>query len=103
MSQSTSSCASNLYNNPRTTTLGRDCQRDIIYFQSQPAMRLIVDAKCDMRDLCKRLMVELEGEDALDYGGVSPEKGSSSSRMDIQSKLRPVRVLYADNYILYYW
>jgi len=56
-------------------------------------MRLIADAKCDMRvrrrwvfedrftaimrlqpeDLSKRLMVKFEGEDALDYGGVSRE------------------------------
>ena len=56
-------------------------------------MRLIADAKCDVRvrrgwvfedsfsaimrlrpdDLRKRLMVKFEGEDALDYGGVSRE------------------------------
>ena len=56
-------------------------------------MRLFADAKCDVRvrrgwvfedsfpaimrlrpeDLRKRLVVEFEGEDALDYGGVSRE------------------------------
>ncbi len=71
----------------------RDYRRKIVYFRSQPPMRLIADAKCDVRvrrgwvfedsfaaitrippgDLRKRLMVKFEGEDALDYGGVSRE------------------------------
>ncbi|KAI0294622.1 hypothetical protein B0F90DRAFT_1890995, partial [Multifurca ochricompacta] len=71
----------------------RDYRRKVVYFRSQPAMRLIADAKCDVRvrrgwvfedsftavmrlrpeDLRKRLMVKFEGEDALDYGGVSRE------------------------------
>jgi E3 ubiquitin-protein ligase NEDD4 len=71
----------------------RDYRRKVVYFRSQPAMRLVADAKCDVRvrrgwvfedsfaaimrvrpeDLRKRLMVKFEGEDALDYGGVSRE------------------------------
>ena len=65
----------------------------VVYFRSQLSMCLIADAKCDVRvrrgwvfedsfaaimrlrpeDLRKRLMVKFEGEDALDYGGVSRE------------------------------
>ncbi|KAI9450924.1 hypothetical protein BJY52DRAFT_1215283 [Lactarius psammicola] len=48
-----------------------NCQQKIIYFRNQQVMRLIVDAKCDVRGLHKRLMIKFEGEDALDYGGVS--------------------------------
>ena len=71
----------------------RDYRRKVVYFRGQPSMRLIADAKCDVRvrrgwvfedsfaaimrlrpdDLRKRLMVKFEGEDALDYGGVSRE------------------------------
>jgi E3 ubiquitin-protein ligase NEDD4 len=71
----------------------RDYRRKVVYFRSQPTMRMIADAKCDVRvrrgwvfedsfasvmrlrpeDLRKRLMVKFEGEDALDYGGVSRE------------------------------
>ncbi|KAH8990413.1 hypothetical protein EDB86DRAFT_3191456 [Lactarius hatsudake] len=71
----------------------RDYRRKVVYFRSQPSMRLVADAKCDVRvrrgwvfedsfaaimrlrpeDLRKRLMVKFEGEDALDYGGVSRE------------------------------
>ncbi|KAI9465917.1 hypothetical protein BJY52DRAFT_1209356 [Lactarius psammicola] len=50
-----------------------DCRRKIIYFRSQQVMRLIADAKCDVRAPRKRLMVKFEGEDMLDYGGVSRE------------------------------
>ncbi|SRR6266702_3226054 len=70
-----------------------DYRRKIVCFRSQSAMRQISDAKCDVRvrrgwvfrtasrsvmrlrleDLRKRLMVKLEGEDALDYGGFSRE------------------------------
>ncbi len=71
-----------------------DYRWKIVYFRSQPAMRLIADVKCDVRvrrgwvfednfaaimclrleDLRKRLMVGFEGEDALDHGGVSRER-----------------------------
>ncbi len=71
----------------------RDYRRKVVYFRSQPSMRLVADSKCDVRvrrgwvfedsfsaimrlrpeDLRKRLMVKFEGEDALDYGGVSRE------------------------------
>ena len=69
----------------------RDYRRKVVYFRSQPAMRVVADGKCDVRvrrgwvfedsfaaimrlkadDLRKRLMVKFEGEDGLDYGGVS--------------------------------
>ena len=68
----------------------RDYRRKLIYFRAQPKMR-IRDGKCDMRlrrgrvledsftavmrmngeDLKRRLMLKFEGEDGLDYGGVS--------------------------------
>ena len=64
-----------------------------MYFRSQPSIHLLADSKCDVHvrrgwvfedsfmaimrlrpeDLRKRLMVKFEGEDALDYGGVSRE------------------------------
>lgn len=68
----------------------RDYRRKLIYFRAQPKMR-VRDGKCDMRlrrgrvledsftavmrmngeDLKRRLMLKFEGEDGLDYGGVS--------------------------------
>ncbi|KAI0030488.1 hypothetical protein K488DRAFT_54121, partial [Vararia minispora EC-137] len=71
----------------------RDYRRKVIYFRSQPQLRLVTDAKAEVRvrrgwvfedsfaavmrlrpeDLKKRLMVRFEGEDGLDYGGVSRE------------------------------
>ena len=71
----------------------RDYRRKVVYFRSQPALRLVNDAKAEVRvrrgwvfedsfaavmrlrpeDLKKRLMVRFEGEDGLDYGGVSRE------------------------------
>ncbi|KAI0319606.1 hypothetical protein OF83DRAFT_1281822 [Amylostereum chailletii] len=71
----------------------RDYRRKQVYFRSQPAMRLITESKAEVRlrrgwvfedsfasvmrlrpeDLKKRLMVRFEGEDGLDYGGVSRE------------------------------
>ena len=68
----------------------RDYRRKVIYFRSQPKMR-VTAGKCEMKirrirvledsfgavmaltgeDLKKRLMVSFEGEDGLDYGGVS--------------------------------
>jgi E3 ubiquitin-protein ligase NEDD4 len=67
-----------------------DYRRKIVYFRSQPSMRLVADAKCEVRvrcgwvfedslaaimrlrpeDLRKRRVVKFEGEDALYYGGV---------------------------------
>jgi E3 ubiquitin-protein ligase NEDD4 len=64
-----------------------------VYFWSQPSMRPIADARCDVRvhsswvfedslaaimrlrseDLRKRLVVKVKGEDALDYDGLSHE------------------------------
>ncbi|KAI0064968.1 HECT-domain-containing protein [Artomyces pyxidatus] len=71
----------------------RDYRRKVVYFRSQPAMRVSAESKCELRvrrgwvfedsfaaimrlrpeDLKKRLMVKFEGEDGLDYGGVSRE------------------------------
>ena len=68
----------------------RDYRRKVIYFRSQPKMR-VTAGKCEMKirrtrvledsfgavmaltgeDLKRRLMVSFEGEDGLDYGGVS--------------------------------
>ncbi|CCX34954.1 Similar to Probable E3 ubiquitin-protein ligase hulA; acc. no. Q4WTF3 [Pyronema omphalodes CBS 100304] len=70
----------------------RDFRRKLIYFRSQPALR-IMSGQChvkvrrnhifedsyaeimrqDPQDLKKRLMVKFDGEDGLDYGGLSRE------------------------------
>ncbi|KZP31501.1 HECT-domain-containing protein [Athelia psychrophila] len=70
----------------------RDYRRKLIYFRAQPQMR-VRDGKCELKlrrtrvledsftavmrmggeDLKRRLMVKFEGEDGLDYGGVSRE------------------------------
>ncbi|KAI0471339.1 HECT-domain-containing protein [Xylaria cf. heliscus] len=70
----------------------RDFRRKLIYFRSQPAMR-ILSGQCHIKvrrshifedsfaeisrqsatDLKKRLMIKFEGEDGLDYGGLSRE------------------------------
>ena len=70
----------------------RDFRRKLIYFRSQPALRPL-PGQCHMKvrrehifedsyaevmrqssaDLKKRLMVKFEGEDGLDYGGLSRE------------------------------
>ncbi|KAH8117461.1 HECT-domain-containing protein [Phellopilus nigrolimitatus] len=70
----------------------RDFRRKLIYFRSQPAMRaqpgncqikvrrnhLFEDSYAEIMrqsptDLKKRLMIKFDGEDGLDYGGVSRE------------------------------
>lgn len=68
----------------------RDYRRKVVYFRSQPKMRVLA-GKCEIKirrtrvledsygavmalsgeDLKRRLMVSFEGEDGLDYGGVS--------------------------------
>ncbi|KAJ4302565.1 NEDD4 E3 ubiquitin-protein ligase [Collariella sp. IMI 366227] len=70
----------------------RDFRRKLIYFRSQPAMR-ILSGQCHLKvrrshifedsfaeimrmsatDLKKRLMIKFDGEEGLDYGGVSRE------------------------------
>lgn len=70
----------------------RDYRRKVVYFRSQPKMR-ILPGKCEVKvrrnrvmedsygavmaltgeDLKRRLMVSFDGEDGLDYGGVSRE------------------------------
>ena len=68
----------------------RDYRRKVIYFRSQPSMRA-KEGKCELKlrrsrvledsfaavmkmrgdDMKKRLVIRFEGEDGLDYGGVS--------------------------------
>ncbi|KAJ7761524.1 hypothetical protein DFH07DRAFT_815291 [Mycena maculata] len=70
----------------------RDYRRKVVYFRSQPKMR-VLNGKCEVKirrtrvledsyaavmaltaeDLKRRLMVNFEGEDGLDYGGVGRE------------------------------
>ncbi|KAG6854113.1 hypothetical protein C0991_010277 [Blastosporella zonata] len=70
----------------------RDYRRKVVYFRGQPKMR-VTAGKCELKirrtrvledsygavmaltgeDLKRRLMVSFEGEDGLDYGGVSRE------------------------------
>ncbi|KAF5382743.1 hypothetical protein D9615_002877 [Tricholomella constricta] len=70
----------------------RDYRRKVVYFRSQPKMR-VTTGKCEVKirrtrvledsygaimaltgeDLKRRLMVSFDGEDGLDYGGVSRE------------------------------
>ena len=89
------------WDDPRSpSTVNADvlqCKRDywwkLAYFRAQLSMRLNADVKCDVRvrrdlvlqdsfatimnlcpgDLRKQLLVRFEGEDELEYGGVSPE------------------------------
>ncbi|OMH79887.1 E3 ubiquitin-protein ligase RSP5 [Zancudomyces culisetae] len=70
----------------------RDFRRKYVYFRSQPAMRPVPGqfhikvvrgsvledsfkeiAACPVNELKKRLMIKFDGEDGLDYGGVSRE------------------------------
>ena len=70
----------------------RDFRRKLIYFRSQPALRpspgqchvkvrrthIFEDSYAEImrqspNDLKKRLMIKFEGEDGLDYGGLSRE------------------------------
>ncbi|KAJ3937091.1 MAG: hypothetical protein NXY57DRAFT_982535 [Lentinula lateritia] len=70
----------------------RDYRRKLVYFRSQPKMRVLA-GKCDIKvrrtrvledsftaimghtgeNLKRRLMINFDGEDGLDYGGVSRE------------------------------
>ncbi|GAV99952.1 ubiquitin-protein ligase [Lentinula edodes] len=70
----------------------RDYRRKVVYFRSQPKMRVLA-GKCDIKvrrtrvledsftaimghtgeNLKRRLMISFDGEDGLDYGGVSRE------------------------------
>jgi E3 ubiquitin-protein ligase NEDD4 len=76
----------------------RDFRRKLIYFRSQPAMR-IATGQCHVKvrrthifedsfhevmrqtpqDLKKRLMIKFDGEDGLDYGGLSRYVRSTST------------------------
>ena len=78
----------------------RDFRRKLIYFRSQPALR-ILSGQCHVKvrrgaifedsyaeimrqsatDLKKRLMIKFDGEDGLDYGGLSRYVQDSSLRM----------------------
>ena len=75
---------------PSAPQYKRDFRRKVVYFRSQPAMRE-VPGKCDIKirrgmafedsfaavmrssrdDMRRRLMIRFDGEDGLDYGGVS--------------------------------
>ena len=75
---------------PSAPQYKRDFRRKVVYFRSQPPMRE-VPGKCDIKirrsmafedsfaavmrssreDLRRRLMIRFDGEDGLDYGGVS--------------------------------
>ena len=75
---------------PAAPQYKRDFRRKVVYFRSQPAMRE-VPGKCDIKirrsmafedsfaavmrsnreDMRRRLMIRFDGEDGLDYGGVS--------------------------------
>lgn len=77
-------------NDPTAPQYKRDYRRKVVYFRSQPPMRE-VPGKCDIKvrrglvfedsftavmrlnkeDTKRRLMLRFEGEDGLDYGGVS--------------------------------
>ena len=75
---------------PTAPQYKRDFRRKVVYFRSQPGMRE-VPGKCDIKirrsmafedsfatvmrstreDMRRRLMIRFDGEDGLDYGGVS--------------------------------
>jgi len=77
-------------NDPSAPQYKRDYRRKVVYFRGQPAMRE-VPGKCDIKirrsmafedsfaavmrstreDMRRRLMIRFDGEDGLDYGGVS--------------------------------
>ncbi|KAB8670382.1 hypothetical protein FH972_026295 [Carpinus fangiana] len=77
---------------PNVPQYKRDFRRKLIYFRSQPALR-ILSGQCHVKvrrsnifedsyaeimrqpatDLKKRLMIKFDGEEGLDYGGVSRE------------------------------
>ena len=78
----------------------RDFRRKLIYFRSQPALR-ILSGQCHVKvrrdhifedsyaeimrqtatDLKKRLMIKFDGEDGLDYGGLSRYNSSRGLRL----------------------
>jgi E3 ubiquitin-protein ligase NEDD4 len=84
----------------------RDFRRKLIYFRSQPAMRaqpgncqvkirrnhIFEDSYAEImrqtpNDLKKRLMIKFDGEDGLDYGGLSRCVGVCVSIVDRRSQL----------------
>lgn len=80
----------------------RDFRRKLIYFRSQPAMR-ILSGQCHIKvrrshifedsyaevmrapanDLKKRLMIKFDGEDGLDYGGLSRYVMKSTGDLEV--------------------
>jgi len=90
----------------------RDFRRKLIYFRSQPALR-ILSGQCHVKvrrshifedsyaeimrqspnDLKKRLMIKFDGEDGLDYGGLSRYVGETFSSHTMQSLTRHQRIL----------
>ncbi|ODV87710.1 hypothetical protein CANARDRAFT_5025 [[Candida] arabinofermentans NRRL YB-2248] len=97
----------------------RDFRRKLVYFRSQPALR-ILPGQCHIKvrrdhlmedafrdvmrqtpeDLKKRLMIKFEGEEGLDYGGVSREFFQQLSH----EMFNPIYCLFqyatSDNYTL---
>ncbi|QSS64460.1 E3 ubiquitin-protein ligase pub1 [Histoplasma capsulatum] len=81
----------------------RDFRRKLIYFRSQPALR-IMSGQCHVKvrrgaifedsyaeimrqsasDLKKRLMIKFDGEDGLDYGGLSSYEYTKSADLPIR-------------------
>lgn len=82
----------------------RDFRRKLIYFRSQPALR-ILSGQCHVKvrrehifedsyaeimrqtpaDLKKRLMIKFDGEDGLDYGGLSRYESSFDQKLNADS------------------
>jgi hypothetical protein len=98
----------------------RDYRLKLVYFRTHPSMRLNADAECDVRvrhgwvfedsfaaimrlpreDLRQRLVVKYDSEDALDYGGVSPEWFFLLSRKMFNPSYGLFKYSAYDNYTL---
>lgn len=97
----------------------RDFRRKLIYFRSQPALR-ILPGQCHIKirrenlledsfrevmrqtpeDLKKRLMIKFEGEEGLDYGGVSREFFQQLSHEVFNPAYGLFKYASSDNYTL---
>lgn len=97
----------------------RDFRRKIVYFRSQPALR-ILPGQCHIKvrrdclledsfrevmrqtpeDLKKRLMIKFEGEEGLDYGGVSREFFQQLSHEVFNPAYGLFKYASSDNYTL---
>ncbi|ODQ47649.1 hypothetical protein PICMEDRAFT_71697 [Pichia membranifaciens NRRL Y-2026] len=97
----------------------RDFRRKLVYFRSQPALR-ILPGQCHIKvrrdclledsfrevmrqtpeDLKKRLMIKFEGEEGLDYGGVSREFFQQLSHEVFNPAYGLFKYASSDNYTL---